>query len=179
MPEHIRVQLLRPGAKLPFRATELASGFDIYACLEDGQVTVGQRPVVVPTGIAMEVPWGLDAQFRPRSGLARQGVLSTFGTLDADYRGEVMITLYTVSPDITHTVHHAAGGGRIRDGAGPLRNRARRGRPWQHGAIGNRKNAEARRARSFNGGFAPGLPQKPLRSLRSLRLRVPPPFAGT
>ncbi|MCC6958494.1 MAG: dUTP diphosphatase [Dehalococcoidia bacterium] len=106
MPQTIRVQLLREGARVPVRATELASGFDIYACLEDGPVTVGQRPVVIPTGIAMEVPWGLDAQFRPRSGLARQGVLATFGTLDADYRGEVMITLYTVAPDITHTVNH-------------------------------------------------------------------------
>lgn len=105
MPEQIRVQLLRPGAKVPFRATEQASGFDIHACLEDGPVTVGQHPVVIPTGIAMEVPWGLDAQFRPRSGLARQGILSTFGTLDADYRGEIMITLYAVAPDITHTVH--------------------------------------------------------------------------
>lgn len=106
MPEMIRVQLLRPGARLPFRATALASGFDIYACLEDGPVTVTQRPVIVPTGLAMEVPPGLDAQFRPRSGLARQGILSTFGTLDADYRGEVMITLYSVSPDITYQVQH-------------------------------------------------------------------------
>lgn len=106
MPQTIRVQVLREGARVPVRATELASGFDIYACLEDGPVTVGQRPVVIPTGIAMEVPWGLDAQFRPRSGLARQGVLATFGTLDADYRGEVLITLYTVAPDIIHTVNH-------------------------------------------------------------------------
>ena len=104
MLETIRVQLLRPGAKLPFRATELASGFDVHACLEDGPVTVTQRPVVIPTGLSIEVPPGLDAQFRPRSGLARQGILSTFGTLDADYRGEVMITLYSVSPDITHEV---------------------------------------------------------------------------
>ena len=106
MPEAIRVQLLRPGARVPYRATELASGFDIYACLADGPVTVGQHPVVIPTGIAMEVPYGLDAQFRPRSGLARQGILATFGTLDADYRGEIMITLYAVAPDITHTVNH-------------------------------------------------------------------------
>jgi dUTP pyrophosphatase len=104
MSEQIRVKLLRPGAKVPGRATEFASGFDIHACLEDGPVVVGQRPVVIPTGIAMEVPWGLDAQFRPRSGLARQGVLATFGTLDADYRGEIMITLYTVAPEIAHTV---------------------------------------------------------------------------
>lgn len=104
MPETIRVQLLRPGAKLPFRATDMSSGYDIHACLEDGPVVIGQRPVMIPTGLAMEVPPGLDAQFRPRSGLARQGILATFGTLDADYRGEVMITLYSVAPDITHTV---------------------------------------------------------------------------
>lgn len=106
MPEQIRVQLLREGAKLPFRATPWASGYDIHACLEDGPVTVGQRPVVIPTGLAFEVPPGLDAQFRPRSGLARQGILATFGTLDADYRGEIMITLYSVSPDISHSVEH-------------------------------------------------------------------------
>jgi dUTP pyrophosphatase len=100
----IRIVRLRPGARMPVRATEHASGFDIHACLEDGPVTVGQVPVVVPTGLAIEVPPGLDAQFRPRSGLARQGVLSTFGTLDADYRGEVMITMYTVAPGITHEV---------------------------------------------------------------------------
>ena len=105
MTETIRVKLLRPGAKLPYRATELASGYDIYASLPDGPVTVGQVPVVIPTGLAMEVPEGLDAQFRPRSGLARQGVLATFGTLDADYRGEIMITLYTTAPGIEHTVH--------------------------------------------------------------------------
>lgn len=105
MSETIRVKLLRPGARIPARATELASGFDIHACLEGEPVVVGQRPVMIPTGIALEVPWGLDAQFRPRSGLARQGVLATFGTLDADYRGEIMITLYTMAPDIEHTVH--------------------------------------------------------------------------
>lgn len=102
-PETIRVKLLRDGAKMPVRATALASGYDIHACI-DAPVEVGQHPVVVPTGIAMEVPAGLDAQFRPRSGLARQGVLATFGTLDADYRGEIMITLYTVAPDIRYTI---------------------------------------------------------------------------
>lgn len=105
MSETIRVKLLRPGARIPARATEFASGFDIHACLEGEPVVVGQRPVMIPTGIALEVPWGLDAQFRPRSGLARHGVLATFGTLDADYRGEIMITLYTMAPDIEHTVH--------------------------------------------------------------------------
>lgn len=105
MAETIRVKLLRQGAKMPYRATALASGYDVFACIEDGPVRLGQTPVVVPTGLAMEVPQGLDAQFRPRSGLARQGVLATFGTLDADYRGEVMITLYTTAPGIEYVVH--------------------------------------------------------------------------
>ena len=60
--------------------------------------------MLITTGLAFEVPAGLDAQLRPRSGLARQGVLSTFGTLDADYRGELMIALYTTSPGVEYTV---------------------------------------------------------------------------
>jgi dUTP pyrophosphatase len=104
MSETVRVQLLRPGAKLPFRATEAASGYDILACFDGEPIVLGQRPTLVQTGLALEVPPGLDAQLRPRSGLARQGVLATFGTLDADYRGELMINLYTIGPDISYTV---------------------------------------------------------------------------
>lgn len=100
----VRVKLLRPGAVLPRHATAQASGFDLYACLGLEEVALAQKPTLVPTGIALEVPDGLDAQIRPRSGLARQGVLSTFGTLDADYRGELMVALYTTAPDIAYTV---------------------------------------------------------------------------
>jgi dUTP pyrophosphatase len=101
----VRVVRLRAGAKLPQRSTEGASGFDVYACLEGRSVSITQLPALIPTGLAVEVPPGLDAQLRPRSGLARQGVLSTFGTLDADYRGELMIALYTTSPAVEYTVH--------------------------------------------------------------------------
>jgi dUTP pyrophosphatase len=101
----VRVRLLRPGARLPRRATEQATGFDVYASIESGSIAVGHRPVPIGTGLALEVPPGYDAQVRPRSGLARQGVLSTFGTIDADYRGEVMVTMYTLGPDIRHVVH--------------------------------------------------------------------------
>lgn len=104
-PETVRVRLLRPGARLPVRSTASASGYDITACIQEDMV-IGQLPVLVPTGLALEVPEGLDAQLRPRSGLARQGVLSTFGTLDADYRGELMIALYTTSPGVQYTVHN-------------------------------------------------------------------------
>lgn len=99
----LEVKRLRVGARLPYRASELATGWDIYAAL-DRPVEVGQFPVVIATGIAIAVPPGWDAQVRPRSGLARRGVLSTLGTIDADYRGELMVTMYTVSPGIRHVV---------------------------------------------------------------------------
>lgn len=103
-PARIRVRLLRATARLPLRATEHSSGFDLHACVDE-PVVLGQRPRVVGTGLALEVPVGLDAQVRPRSGLAKQGVLSTLGTLDADYRGELMVALYTTAPDVTYVVH--------------------------------------------------------------------------
>ncbi|MCK9518656.1 MAG: dUTP diphosphatase [Dehalococcoidia bacterium] len=99
------VKLLRPGARLPFRATPGSSGVDLHACL-DANVEVTQHPVVIPTGLAMAIPPGFDAQIRPRSGLTRKGVVAAFGTLDADYRGEIMVTLYTTSPGIRYVVHH-------------------------------------------------------------------------
>lgn len=102
----IEVKVLRDGARLPQKASEHASGYDLYACLPDGPVEVGNFPVRIPTGLAFAVPPGLDAQIRPRSGLASRGVLSTLGTLDADYRGELFLSLYTLTPEVRHVVEH-------------------------------------------------------------------------
>lgn len=102
--ETIRVKLLRPGARLPERATEGSTGYDLFACTGGNPVEVTQTPVLVPTGIAIEAPLGLDVQVRPRSGLARQGVIAAFGTIDADYRGEIFVTLYTTSPSVRYVV---------------------------------------------------------------------------
>ena len=104
--EEIGVKLLREGARLPRKASDHASGYDLYACLPEGPVEVGNAPVRIPTGLAFAVPPGLDAQLRPRSGLASQGVMKPLGTIDADYRGEVFVTLYTISPEIRHVVEH-------------------------------------------------------------------------
>ena len=93
-PTILQVQLLRPGARLPQRQSALASGFDLHACLEGGSIELGAAPVLVPTGIAVAAPEGLDVQLRPRSGLASRGVLAVLGTLDADYRGELFVTMY-------------------------------------------------------------------------------------
>ncbi|MDP9180246.1 MAG: dUTP diphosphatase [Chloroflexota bacterium] len=101
----IRVKRLRPGAKLPFRATPGATGYDLYACL-DADIEVRQEPVRVPTGIAIEAPPGLDVQIRPRSGLAAQGVIAAFGTIDSDYRGQLLVTLYALPYRGPHLVHN-------------------------------------------------------------------------
>lgn len=89
----VLVRRLRSNARLPRRQTSLASGYDLHACLDDPLV-IGTMPTRVPTGLAFAVPEGYDAQLRPRSGLSARGVMGTLGTLDADYRGEVFVTLY-------------------------------------------------------------------------------------
>jgi dUTP pyrophosphatase len=100
----IRVKRLRANARLPERATEGSSGYDLYACL-DAPLEVGQEPVKVPAGIAIEAPQGFDVQVRPRSGLSSKGVMVAFGTVDSDYRGELLVTLYTLPYREPHIVH--------------------------------------------------------------------------
>jgi dUTP pyrophosphatase len=103
--DRIRVKALRTGARMPQQATDGSTGFDLYACV-DGQLEIGQAPVRVPTGIAIETPQGLDVQIRPRSGLSAQGVMATFGTIDADYRGELLVTMYVLPYRGSHVVHN-------------------------------------------------------------------------
>ena len=102
----LRVKLLRPGARLPVRATPGATGYDLYACLQGRELEIGQEPVRVPTGIAIEPPLGYDVQVRPRSGLSAQGVMITLGTIDSDYRGELLVTMYVLPYRGPHTVRH-------------------------------------------------------------------------
>jgi len=102
-PIPVKVKRLRPGADplpLPAYQTAQAAGMDLLADL-DAPITL--RPLerrAVPTGLALEIPEGFEAQIRPRSGLAlKHGItcLNTPGTVDADYRGEVQVILANVS----------------------------------------------------------------------------------
>ena len=103
----LRVKRLRPGARLPQRATSGASGLDLFACIEgEGFLLLGREPRLVGTGIALEVPPGFDAQIRPRSGLSAQGVGVCLGTIDADYRGEVLVTMYVFGSESPSPVRH-------------------------------------------------------------------------
>ena len=90
----LRGRRLRPEALLPLRATPEATGLDLYACV-GGTLRLTTHPQLVPTGIAIEFPAGCDAQVRPRSGLSAKGVGVAFGTVDADYRGELLVTMWT------------------------------------------------------------------------------------
>jgi dUTP pyrophosphatase len=81
---------------LPRYMTEHAAGLDLVAAVrQDVELRPGLR-VMIPTGLAMALPDGYEAQIRPRSGLAWQHgitLVNTPGTIDADYRGEICILL--------------------------------------------------------------------------------------
>lgn len=84
------------GLNLPHYATELSAGVDLEAAV-DAPLTLkpGERQLI-PTGLAIALPEGYEAQVRPRSGLAFKNgvtVLNSPGTIDADYRGEVKVIL--------------------------------------------------------------------------------------
>ena len=86
----------RSGHPLPAYETLASAGMDLRAALEAPvSIHPGQR-LLIPTGLFIELPVGFEAQIRPRSGLAAKHgitVLNTPGTIDADYRGEVMALL--------------------------------------------------------------------------------------
>lgn len=86
------------GLPLPQYQSEDAAGMDLLAAVPEGQDVIlnpGDR-ALIPTGVAIELPRGYEAQVRPRSGLALKNgvtVLNSPGTIDADYRGEIGVIL--------------------------------------------------------------------------------------
>jgi dUTP pyrophosphatase len=97
-PISVGVQALRPNTVIPIYATEWSAGVDLHAC-ESKRITPMER-VLIPTGLALAIPQGFEGQIRPRSGLAWKSgitVVNAPGTIDADYRQEVMVALINVS----------------------------------------------------------------------------------
>lgn len=122
----VEIKRLYPDAKLPLYATDDAAGMDLFArtwdiAATDGVATTCQdtlgcirldllpgHRILVPTGIAISLPPGYEAQIRPRSGLAVKhglAVLNAPGTIDADYRGEIKVLLINLGRD-TVTIAH-------------------------------------------------------------------------
>jgi len=90
------------GLPLPFYATEHASGMDLLAAVKEPVILKPMERALIPTGIAIEIPPGYEAQIRPRSGLAiRHGItlLNTPGTIDADYRGEIKVIVINLGSE--------------------------------------------------------------------------------
>lgn len=97
---NLEVQILDNGFGLPLPKyeTEGAAGLDLFAATkEDTKIIIPSRKAeMIPTGIAISVPSGYEAQIRPRSGLAAKNgitVLNSPGTIDSDYRGEILVML--------------------------------------------------------------------------------------
>ena len=95
---NIEVQRLSHGKSIPLPSysSENCSGLDLYAAIKKNIKIKNGEIVIIPTGIKIVLKKNLEAQVRPRSGLAASfgvTVLNTPGTIDADYRGEIKIIL--------------------------------------------------------------------------------------
>ena len=94
--EKIAVKKLRANAVLPTYGTASAAGADLYACLKNPVTIAPGETVLIPTGLAMEIPVGYAGLIYARSGLSvKRGLApaNKVGVIDADYRGEFMVAL--------------------------------------------------------------------------------------
>jgi dUTP pyrophosphatase len=95
LPE-VRVKKIHPDAILPTKERRGDSGYDLYT-LEDVTVPVGMKRKL-RTGLAFEIPFGMEGQVRPRSGISADTQLDVkIGTIDSPYRGELMVTVHNTS----------------------------------------------------------------------------------
>ena len=90
------------GLEMPHYTTDQSAGLDLPAAIDNDVVIKAGETKIIPTGIAIALPAGCEAQIRPRSGLAAKHnitVLNSPGTIDADYRGEVKAILINHSKE--------------------------------------------------------------------------------
>lgn len=103
MRKMIKVKVVNKGHQpLPAYATAMSAGMDLRANIDEPVVLLPLERRLIPTGLHIALPEGYEAQVRPRSGLAlKKGitVLNSPGTVDADYRGEVMVLLINLSQE--------------------------------------------------------------------------------
>ena len=95
--EKIVVKKVRPNAIVPTYGSKGAAGADMYACLEADVTIEPGKTVFIPTGVAMEIPYGYVGLMFARSSLgAKRGLApaNKVGVIDSDYRGEFMVALH-------------------------------------------------------------------------------------
>ena len=96
----ILVKKFYKNIKLPVYKTSGSSGLDLVAYIKNKITINPSKTAIIPTGIAVAIPKNYEIQIRPRSGLAAKkgiSVLNTPGTVDSDYRGEIIIILINLS----------------------------------------------------------------------------------
>ena len=102
----VGIKKLNENANLPSYGSEYAAGADLYACLESDIEVKPHETVLIPTGIALELPVGYAGLIYARSGLATKKGLAPankVGVVDCDYRGEVKVALHNHS-EVSQTV---------------------------------------------------------------------------
>ncbi|XDD55624.1 dUTP diphosphatase [Leptospira sp. WS4.C2] len=99
-PPIVSLQIVNPGAVIPEYKTPGSAGMDLSACLTGNLILPKGEVVFVPTGLAMAIPDGYEGQIRPRSGFSTKNRIimpNSPGTIDSDYRGEILIPLLNLS----------------------------------------------------------------------------------
>ena len=97
-----RVKIITKSGRVPEYETSGSAGMDIRAYIEEPMVIPSGGRALVPTGLFVEIPVGFEIQIRARSGLAIRhgiGLVNGIGTIDSDYRGEIMVPLINLGED--------------------------------------------------------------------------------
>ena len=105
----ILIKRLSKQVSLPKYETSGSSGMDLAANIDTNISIDPGNSAIIPTGLALSIPKGFEVQIRPRSGLAAKqkiSVLNTPGTIDADYRGEIFVTLFCLSTLGSYEIKH-------------------------------------------------------------------------
>ena len=107
---NIQIKKLKPNAILPEYQTAQAAGMDLHACLDEPVTLAAGERKMIPTGLAVALPVGYEAQIRARSGMSiKHGItmVNGIGTIDADYRGEIGVLVinlgqepFVIEPDM-------------------------------------------------------------------------------
>ena len=101
--KELKINIVSRSGRMPSYETEGSAGADLRACLPDGPITLqpGERRLI-PTGLFVELPPGIEAQIRARSGLSiKHGItmINGVGTVDSDYRGEWNVPLVNLGQE--------------------------------------------------------------------------------
>lgn len=99
---NVKIKKVKPNAILPQYQTEHSAGMDLHACIDAPIILNPMDRIMIPTGIAVELPVGYEMQIRARSSFgAKYGVTMAngVGTIDSDYRGEISVVLINLGKE--------------------------------------------------------------------------------